>query len=268
MKCPACNNNIRFGEKKCSNCGSEIDFHAIAENRSKSEQNFKAPSSTPSTRPKPTARTSSAPASSRSNISGSAMKATHTVNCSTEALSSYTLDLIRFVRATVSPGYNSEALFAEDIAKRLSQLFKEKRIDALISFDIGQCGSAKHPLVRVSNRDYGAIGLLINKNIVTVIRLIEGTITTKMKEQQRTKQQYEAEAEWNRQKSREAFASGGFIGVIAGFANEGASSKASKKAASVGSTYDYDPSELVFEQAWERDVLKCIDLIGNDELFQ
>lgn len=250
MKCKECNGNIQFGEAVCSHCGAPTGLTA---KEASTASTFANKNKVNHNKPNATKR------------AVSQEDETKVVKISQAALNNYSIDMIRFVDATVTPGFQGESVFANEIIRRLNILLKQEKVDAKTSLETALLDTYRHPLIRVSNDAYGAIGLLVSKNIVSVLKLRDGRITATLKRFENEKARLKAESDYR--DSKIGNSGGGLLGFASDMYNIDASSKAHSRAMDIGSNYHYDPTELLFEQAWEKDVIKCINMIGNDELF-
>ena len=167
----------------------------------------------------------------------------------------------RFVNATVNGTYESEMLFANDIKERLNILLMREKVDATVSIEEAQVqNKVIHPLIRISNPSHGDIGVLINKNIIIGLRLKDGRVTQLVLQQEMLRNEangYENVAHMN-------YSTGDGCGCLGGIMNDNAAKRSQQAADSI----TYDPTELLVEEGWKKDVLHCLSQIGDDRLFE
>lgn len=173
----------------------------------------------------------------------------------TDQMLSNPLRIERYVHVTVRSSAEEQS-FAQDIEKELVQLISQRRIDAKVYSQAAKAGNAYHPIIVVYNNNYGSIGLLLNKNILTAIMLQEGKTSQAMyrKEYLTNASQHETQRQANT-------ATDGCCGCMEFLYHGHESNKASREAKEI----QYDPLELASEEAWKRDVLACIDDIGKGD---
>lgn len=165
------------------------------------------------------------------------------------------LDVVRFVNHNVSS--KEEDNYAEEVASHLRELLSSKNVDANLSISRGQIGSVTHPLIKIWNIDYGTIGILVNKNILTVMQLKYGKTSSAIQEIERLRRQ--ADGSDNVARRRMAESDSGCCGCLGYFMDSNDAKKKRKEADNIS----YDPAELASEEYWKRDVLSCIDSLGR-----
>lgn len=161
----------------------------------------------------------------------------------------------RYVYVTVKNS-KEELAFAESISKELGMLLSQRRIDARVYSETAKVGHATHPIIFVYNNNYGKIGLVINKNILTAI-MIEAGKTSQAMNRKANLNSY-SEHQLDRQMHTQT---DGCCGCMEFLSHGHESNKAAKEARQI----EYDPLELAAEEAWKRDVLGCIDDMGKDK---
>lgn len=159
----------------------------------------------------------------------------------------------RYVYVTVKNA-KQEQEFASKIESEMKQLISQRKVDARCYSETAKVGSANHPIVYVYNLNYGKIGLIINKNIVTAI-MIEAGKTSQAINRKANLEEY-SQHQLNRQMGTQT---DGCCGCMEFLSHGHESSKAAKEAKQI----EYDPLELAAEEAWKRDVLSCFDDVGK-----
>lgn len=174
------------------------------------------------------------------------------ITVTNESLTQYMIDgPICFRMFKVEQGFENELNFATDFSKSLITRFSETNIEAQFSMDEALSGNVRHPLLRIHHEEYGDIGVMFNKNIVFIVRLSYGLVTKSMMEQSRLNNV----ANHYDQRQVSSFSNGGVGGFVGGIGN-GVMAGNAKRAAN---KISYDPTEIVFEQDWERNVIECIN---------
>ena len=198
-------------------------------------------------------------------------------------LSDYTIDIVRFEKVNVRDNPTSEQNFASALQNRLNKLLRQYNVSADVIMDIANSGEKTHPLIRITNEKYGSIGLLVNRNIITVIRLRYGKVTELINKQEQLRQSSasnKSASKWNAAGTAasavgvgshffrdsdpfDPFAGCGTLGCnsilgtyncLSGLNKSSKARRQRKEAQKI----QYDPSELSFEQAWEADIMRII----------
>ena len=188
------------------------------------------------------------------------------------------------IYSNVNP--NNEEAFAEQVLGRMRSLLSSYGVSANVTAASARCGNVRHPMVEVWNEKYGALGLMVNKNMIQVIRLRYGQVTEMMYRQEQLRNAssgYKTASKWNAVgtagsvvgmgssifREHDAFnpfdgcgvggcsAILGTFNCLSGLAKSSKAKKMQKEADRI----QYDPSDLAFEQAWENDVMKCFNQI-------
>ena len=179
------------------------------------------------------------------------------LNITAQMLEEYRYFNIRLEDVSDNMSQDDEMKLANQIVANLHNSLRERGLSTKVLPDWAQCGNVVHPLIRlVSEKNYGSIGLLLSRSLVSVVCLSYGKNRNLMLKQEelRNKSQYlnQKLTRWGN------YTDGSGVGNVIGLANQQKDMKMVKDLSAAANSIQYDPTELLWEQEWENDVLSLI----------
>ncbi|MCR5205374.1 MAG: hypothetical protein K6E47_09975 [Lachnospiraceae bacterium] len=167
--------------------------------------------------------------------------------------------LFRFRLTDISDNMNQEEEreLANHYVYAFQDVFNERGLATQVQGDWAQCGNTIHPLLRFNSlKNYGSIGLLINRSLLAVLFLSFGQayqLKIRKEELSNSAQHLnEKLTSWGN------YSSGYGMDNVFGLVSQTKDMKRAKQYAAEAESIQYDPTELMWEEEWVRDISSVI----------
>lgn len=179
------------------------------------------------------------------------------LNITSQMLEDYTLFKIRLTDVSTSTSSDEEVRMARAYVGIFQDELNEKGLSTQVVEDRASCGNVVHPLLRLNSlKEHGSIGLLFNKSLLIIVMLEFGKTTNLKMEKERLSSQ----SEYLHQKlcNWGNYSSGVGLDNIFGLRAQSRDSNTVKNIDAALQRIQYDPTDLMWDEEWERDITDLI----------